>query len=266
MPSGVAKREPPAPVAVVTIAADQPLRLVWENEVGGLTYEVGRDRERRFVKWHPPREAWRLDAEAPRLRWASRFTPVPAVLDQGHDADGAWLVTRALPGENAVAPRWTANPATAVRAIGEGLRALHDALPVATCPFSWSAPDRVANVHDRVESERLDPSSWHEIHDHLSVDDALRAVADPPPADQLVVCHGDACAPNTLLGEDGRWSGHVDLDSLGVADRWADLAVATWSTDWNYGPGWQPHLLDAYGIDPDPERTRYYRLLWALGP
>jgi hypothetical protein len=40
-----------------------------------------------------------------------------------------------------------------------------------------------------------------------------------------------------------------------------DLGVATWSTEWNYGPGWDRPLLDAYGIEPDPERTAYYRLL-----
>ncbi|MCP5026589.1 MAG: aminoglycoside 3'-phosphotransferase, partial [Actinomycetia bacterium] len=60
--------------------------------------------------------------------------------------------------------------------------------------------------------------------------------------------------------------GHVDLGSLGVADRWADLAIATWSTVWNYGPGWEDVLLEAYGIDSDPRRTEYYRLLWGLGP
>jgi kanamycin kinase len=85
-----------------------------------------------------------------------------------------------------------------------------------------------------------------------------------PATDKLVVCHGDACAPNTLLAADGRWSGHVDLGMLGVADRWADLAVATWSAEWNYGPGWDGLLLDSYGIEHDPERTRYYRLLWDL--
>ena len=83
---------------------------------------------------------------------------------------------------------------------------------------------------------------------------------------RLVVCHGDACAPNTLLHADGRCSGRVDVGALGLADRWADLAVATWSTRWNYGPGWEGWLLDAYGIDADPERTAYYRLLWDLGP
>jgi kanamycin kinase len=91
-------------------------------------------------------------------------------------------------------------------------------------------------------------------------------LADIPPVEGLVVCHGDACAPNTLLDEDGNCSGHVDLGSPGVGDRWADLAVATWSTEWNYGPGWENVLLRAYGVDPDPERIAYYRLLWDLGP
>lgn len=95
---------------------------------------------------------------------------------------------------------------------------------------------------------------------------ALAALAEPPPIDRVVVCHGDTCAPNTLLDDAGRFAGHVDLGALGVADRWADLAIATWSTRWNYGPGWERALLDAYGIAPDDDRTRYYRLLWDLGP
>lgn len=98
------------------------------------------------------------------------------------------------------------------------------------------------------------------------MDQALEQLRDVPPVDQVVVCHGDACAPNTILTDDGKWSGHVDLGSLGVADRWADLAVATWSTRWNYGPGWEEELLGAYGVTPDPDRTRYFRLLWDLGP
>jgi kanamycin kinase len=80
-----------------------------------------------------------------------------------------------------------------------------------------------------------------------------------------VVCHGDPCSPNTIGADDGSVAGHVDFDTLGVADRWADLAVATMATQWNYGPGWEDTLLDAYGISADPERTDYYRWLWNLG-
>ncbi|MEV5414504.1 hypothetical protein AB0K60_37425 [Thermopolyspora sp. NPDC052614] len=34
----------------------------------------------------------------------------------------------------------------------------------------------------------------------------------------------------------------------------------------NYGPGWEEPLLRAYGVEPDPVRTHYYRLMWTLGP
>jgi kanamycin kinase len=181
------------------------------------------------------------------------------VLAVGADDEGSWLVTAALPGHNAIEDP---DPARAVAAIGEGLRAFHEALPIEQCPFSWSTAGRL----DEVRSRRHDPRRWNDGHRHLTVDAALRILDDPPEPDVTVVCHGDACAPNTLVGDDGGCSGHVDLVDLGVGDRWADLAVATWSTEWNYGPGWERRLLDGYGVAPDPERTAYFRLLWDLGP
>jgi kanamycin kinase len=255
----------PPPDSLLRIAADDAWRAVWVNELGGVTYAVERA-EPVYVKWAPTALAPMLDAEALRLQWARRHTPVPELVDRGDDADGAWLVTRALPYDNAVSERWAAAPSVAVRAIGEGLRAFHDALPVEQCPFSWSTTDRVADTHRRAEAGELDPARWDRTHRALSVDDALEAIAVPPAVDRLVVCHGDACAPNTLLGDDGRWAAHVDLAFLGVGDRWADLAIATWSLEWNYGPGWEPLLLSSYGVEPDLVRTRYYRLLWDLGP
>ncbi|MFD0525075.1 phosphotransferase [Paractinoplanes durhamensis] len=88
---------------------------------------------------------------------------------------------------------------------------------------------------------------------------------NPTPIDRLVVCHGDPCAPNTLIGDDGRWRAHVDMATMGVADRWADLAVGSWSLSWNYGDGWEDLFFDTYGIAADRERIAYYRLLWDLG-
>lgn len=254
------------PVRVRKLIGTRSARPVWENELGGLTFEVGADTERCFLKWTPATSGIDLSQEVARLNWAGAFSPVPRVLAQGADDDGSWIVTAALGGENAVSDRWRAEPGRAASAIGEGLRALHEALPVHTCPFEWSVAGRLADAHRRAAAKQFDPARWHEVHRPLGVRQALRILADPPPVDQLVVCHGDACAPNTLLSADGSWSGHVDLGSLGTADRWADLAIATWSTEWNYGPGWQGTPLAAYGVDPDPDRIAYYRLLWDVGP
>jgi kanamycin kinase len=252
------------PAAVASAAGGRELTLVWVNEAGGLTFTFDEGTGRRFIKWSPAGSGLDLPGEADRMAWAGQYHPVPRPLAQGCDDEGSWLVTAALPGDRASSRRWRADPVTAVTAIGEGLRALHETLPVTGCPFSWSAEHRVADARRQAAAGRLDPAAWHSCHQPLTVAEALEQAAAIPPADKLVVCHGDACAPNTLLGEDGRWSGHVDLGLLGVADRWADLAVATWSAEWNYGPGWDNLLLNAYGIRPDPDRTRYYRLLWDL--
>jgi kanamycin kinase len=51
---------------------------------------------------------------------------------------------------------------------------------------------------------------------------------------------------------------------MGVADRWWDLAAATWSVTWNLGPGWEATFLRAYGVTEDGDRLAYYRMLYDL--
>lgn len=218
----------PVPAVVADIAGTRPVTAVWVNELGGVTFAVGTSPAVEYVKVYPDDAAHLLADEVPRLRWARAHAAVPIVLGSGN----GWLHTAALPGRSAVDPYWSRRPETAARAIGRGLRILHDALPVDDCPFG--------------------PPSW------------VGGAASSP--DRLVVCHGDACAPNTLIADDGNYSGHVDLGDLGVADRWADLAVATLSLDWNYASdedrGWEAVLLDAYGVAPDRDRIAYYRARW----
>ncbi|WP_431804479.1 phosphotransferase [Microbacterium sp. bgisy203] len=230
----------PVPAVVRRLAHGAGLAPLWRNGRGGLTFRID---DGRVIKSGPRNAESSMAGEAERLRWAGAYTPVPEVLDVDGDETHEWLVTRALPGLSAVDPHWADAPEVAVRAVGEGLRALHDALPVGDCPFDWSVAARLENAESR----------------GIRVPDALR---DAPPVDLLVVCHGDACMPNTLMNSAGRWSAHVDLDALGTADRWADIAVASMSTVWNFGPGYEDALIEAYGIAPDRERLAYYRALW----
>ena len=82
-----------------------------------------------------------------------------------------------------------------------------------------------------------------------------------PSHEELVVCHGDFCVPNILFNS-GALKGFVDLGELGVADVWWDLAVATWSLEWNLGPGYEDLFLKEYGKRVDSEKIQYYRLLY----
>ena len=221
------------PSRILQLSGGCEPQLVGTNERGGSTYQVGD----RFVKWNPHWTRLDLEGERQRLQWAARYHNVPRVLDWGANEEAQWLVTAALPGEGAVMEPWLSQPLVAARAIGRGLRILHEALPVADCPFEWSVAMRTGR---RVSAEQL----------------------GVPPVDRLVVCHGDPCSPNTIIGSDGNPVGHVDFGQLGVADRWADLAVASMNLDYNYGPGWEDEFFRAYDVEPDARRIAYYRFLW----
>jgi len=287
--NGPPRRRVPIPVAVQAVMRpDDEAKAIWQNELGGITFRVRPTAvnpcvplihlaaNTRYVKWQPAaplgskaNHVISLAAEAERLTWARQWALVPEVLDyhrvggessdsglgagklnpdvvvpENHEADGEILVTQALAGRPAMHAFWRARPAEAARAVGAGLRKLHDALPVADCPFDWS-------VSSRIERAGLAGTP---------LGDELLAAA--PSLTDLVVCHGDACVPNTLLDNFGYLAGHVDFGRLGVADRWADIAVAAWSTEWNYGHGYADALYAGYGIAPDNEKIAYYQRLW----
>lgn len=223
----------PIPDVVLERAAGRGVELAWRNELGGLTFRI----EDLFVKWNPRSTGVDLDRERVRLEWLEGRHPAPRVVEAGADDDAQWIVTEALPGVSAVGDTWRARRPEAIRAIAAGLRAVH-AVAIDTFPAGWSAETWVGRTPE--------------------------SIGPRPPLEDLVLVHGDACAPNTLISVDGEWTGNVDFGDLAVGDRWADLAIASMSLDWNFGEGNQDEFFEAYGIARDEERIAYYRALWHL--
>jgi kanamycin kinase len=223
----------PIPGVIVYLAAGGRCELAWRNELGGLTFRL----DGRFVKWNPLRTGVDLENERLRLQWLEGRHPAPRVLAWGQDGQAQWLVTSPVPGEHAVGDTWRARRREAVAAIAAGLRAIHT-IPAGDFPAEWTSQTWLART----------PAS----------------LGPRPDVHGPVLVHGDACAPNTLISATGAWTGNVDFGDLAVGDRWADLAIASMSLDWNYGEGHHAEFYEAYGIEPDPARIHYYRQLWHL--
>lgn len=251
------------PEAVRALIKGRPYEVVWLNGLGDLTFLVRDPTSNIYVKWFPDVNGIDVATEVEKLRWAAQFVAVPVPLEYGSSAEGSWIVTEAIEAENAVSARWKREPRTAASGLGAGLRAFHDALSTKHCPYEWSITRRLEKIYLRVEDGSLHDHQWSEDFSGLTLDAALAELYAAPKVD-LVVCHGDACAPNTLLDDHGHYRAHVDLANLGVADRWADLAILTWSTVWNYGAGWEKDVYASYGVEPDLEKIRFYRLVWEL--
>lgn len=206
-----------------------------------------------------------LAAERDRLAWAAARLPVPRVLGYGADREQEWLLTAALPGVTAIDDAWRADRPRLLPLLAAGLRRLH-ALPVADCPFDCRLDKALQAAHERATAGLVDVREFHRDHAPPTIGAALARLEQLcPPDEDLVVCHGDYCLPNVLLS-DGQVSGYLDLGQLGVADRWQDLAVATWSVTWNLGPGWEDAFLACYGVARDPRKQAFYRLLYEFTP
>lgn len=213
----------------------------------------------RFLKLIDASSFPRGEDEAARMRWAARYLPVPEVLEAGTDGEVDWLLTAALAGRDATDPSYLADPERIAGLLGESLRRFHEA-PVEDCPYDSRLDALLALARDRTERGVAGP--LHTEFEHLTFEAGLTILErERPTEERLVVCHGDYCFPNVLF-EAWELRGFVDLGELGVADRWWDLAVGSWSTIWNIGTGWEETFLRAYGVEADADRIRYYRLLY----
>jgi kanamycin kinase len=205
-----------------------------------------------------------LRGEAERMVWAAPYLPVPEVVTLQQLGGSTILLTEALPGRDATQGEWRADLPGLVEALGRGLRRFHEAVGEEWCPFRFDLARALAHVEERVRAGDIEPAGFHQEHAHLTPAEALAELEDTAPDDEdLVVCHGDFCPPNALLQE-GRVTGYVDLGELGAADRWLDVAVGAWSVGWNFGEELEPLFYESYGVDPDPGRIRFFRLLYDL--
>jgi kanamycin kinase len=256
--------EPPSELATIAPGwtATLAYRLVPDLTTWRLTSPAGAVRFAKVATGSARYPTLRQESE--RMVWAAPYLPVPTVVAQQDLGGTSVLLTEALPGRDATHETWRSDLPALVRALGRGLRAFHEGVGEEWCPFRFDVGRALAHVEARVRSDDIDPTGFHEQHAHLTPAAALAELeARVPAAEDLVVCHGDYCPPNMLL-QDWRVTGFVDLGELGAADRWWDVAVGAWSVGWNFGEDLEPLFYESYGIAPDPDRIRFFRLLYDL--
>jgi kanamycin kinase len=225
---------------------------------------VHRDGRTRFAKVDVAGCYPTLRDETDRMIWAAAYLPVPKVVELVTRDKCSVLVTDALPGRDGTDDVWKADLPRHVTALARGLAAFHRAVDEEWCPFRFEVGRALDHVERRIARDEIKSGDFHDVHQHLSPRAALALLEKTmPDFEDLVVCHGDYCAPNMLL-EDGRVTGYVDLGELGVADRWWDIAVGAWSVGWNFGTDYEPLFYESYGVEPDPGRIAFYRLLYDL--
>ncbi|MDX3427428.1 APH(3'') family aminoglycoside O-phosphotransferase [Streptomyces sp. ME01-18a] len=223
----------------------------------------------RYAKCVPAADAADLKAERDRVAWLSgQGVPGPRVLDWQSGDAGACLVTAAVSGVPA-----DQVPAEDLRVawerIADAVRRLHGT-PVSRCPFRRGLDAMVAVARDVVARDAVNAEFLPVDQQRTPATELLGRLTRQIPqrreqeAADTVVCHGDLCLPNIILDPQTLdVSGFVDLGRLGLADRYADLALLlanareTWTGE-EQARAADTAFAERYGIDLDHDRLRFY--------
>lgn len=235
----------------------------WEPVTGGESDTSVYRRGSVFAKCCAPSGVPELEAERDRIAWlAGTGMPSATVVDWLVSEDGACLLTSAVPGVAGIdLPSW--GWLGAMETLGRTLRELH-ALP--DCPFERPLASVVASAQDVVRRGAVNADfltdEWRAVAPESLLAQVVAESTYVESVTELAVCHGDACLPNVFFDPlTLRVTGFIDVGRLGIADRYADLALTTiqlydvWSVD-------PTPFLTSYGLtEPDRRRLDFYRLL-----
>src|SRR5579859_4086519 len=204
-----------------------------------------------------------LLAEKERLEWLQGRLPVPQVYAFSADEKRSFLLLSEIRGLESCDMSFERDVPTIVRLLAEGLRLIHS-VEIASCPFDRRLDHAIALAKRRVEAGLIDEADFDELRREMRANELFETLIKSRPAvEDVVFTHGDYCLPNILIEpSSARIAGFIDWGRAGIADRYQDLALATRSVTFNFGPGWEPLLWEAYGLQTvDFAKIEFYKLL-----
>ena len=210
---------------------------------------------------HPFRNE--LADELHRLDWLRGRLPAPEVLAFAQDDEHSYLLLSEVPGIMACDAGFATAIPELVHLLASGLRQIHR-VDIVGCPFDMRLAQRIAQAERCLHSGAVDVEDFDASRLGVPAEALFeQLLRDRPAEEDLVFTHGDFCLPNVLIDRSrNRVSGFVDWSRAGVADRYQDLALAARSLAHNFGPGYEPLLWEAYGLEkPDAAKVDYYQLL-----
>jgi aminoglycoside 3'-phosphotransferase-1 len=215
-----------------------------------------------FLKYGRDAVADDISAEMERLRWLSRYVPVPAVVHFARTPDEAWLLMSAVPGKTAyqVLEAHPERRLTVVDALAMFLRRLH-AIPVNACPFNSDHAYRLGCARARIDSGLVDEDDFDAERKGWTAEQVWEAMRRLLPlAPDPVLTHGDFSLDNLLI-DDGEVAACIDAGRVGIADRYQDLAIV-WKCLGEFGTALQERFLKQYGIPaPEQDKLQFHLLL-----
>jgi len=211
-------------------------------------------------------EGVELRREREVLSWLKGKLPVPEVLGYEENDGRKYLLLSEVFGHTAAEEHCLAGKQAekTVIVLARALRLIHS-IDTSICPFPRNLEVVLCEARDRVRLGLVDTDDLEPENATRSPNEILDELVSSRPTEDLVFTHGDYCLPNIIL-QGGALSGFIDLGRAGVADRYADIALAIRSLRHNLGAEASEQMVELfrkeYGLPQiNFEKVDYYILL-----
>lgn len=237
----------------------------WQQNHNGFspaqTFRLdAKNKETLYLKIAPRHLAHSLLQEKTKLEWLKNRLPAPEVILFLEDENTDYLLVSAVSGVDASHDSLKNDIPRVIEQLTNGLKMIH-ALPIEDCPFDERNDRKIELARQLVENKLVDEDDFDEIRHGRTAESLFRELIENQPAtEDLVFTHGDYCVPNIIL-KNKKLNGFVDWGNSGIADRYQDLALLTRSVRYNFGAEYEQTVFEIYGIEPDPKKIYFYRLL-----
>lgn len=205
-------------------------------------------------------------------QWLQGKLPVPEIIEEAFVDGTRFLLMSRIPGMHLCKPEILDDQALLAELVAEGLRQLW-AVDITGCPADRTLDQKFKEIEAGIRSgtitmenarqeETYGPSGFRtpsELFDWL---------VKHRPEEEKVLVHGDYCLPN-IFCNGRKLNGLIDLGQAGMADKWVDIEMVSWSM-WANSTGQfggkcrtfdKKMLYAALDMQPDDEKIRYYGLL-----
>lgn len=212
------------------------------------------------------------DETVEMMHWLEGKLPVPKVLCYEKDSEHQFLLMSKVQGKMACDKEILEHPQELIHELAEALKMLWS-VDVSNCPRKRDIDVKLKEAQYRVENNLVDVNSvdpaTFEPNGFKDPYHLLNWLENNKPTYEPVLSHGDFTLPNIFI-DNGKFTGLIDLDDVGIGDKWGDIALCYRSLKWNsegvYGdkisPNLDPEMLfDTLGIEPNWEKIRYFILL-----
>ncbi len=206
--------------------------------------------------------------EGENFKWLKDYVKVPKVYFNELIDDKYYLVMEKLPGVMFQELFESIPLGELVIKYAKLLKQFHE-INYQGLPFNHDLNHKIDKAHHRVITNQIKTEYFeNEIKDFTGKQVYDLMIKNMPAEEDLVLCHGDVCLPNIMMDKNSL-SGFIDIDGIGVCDRYLDIAIALRSLRYNfklYGHNFEHQYIElfkeTYGIkEPDCNKIKFYFLL-----